>query len=330
MEHTEKAAVVPIDIGWNDVGAWSALWDSATADNDGNVCLGDVIAVESPTFYAGLQASERLGLKVIEIPSHPREGVSVEALEAALRAHPVKACLLMLNFANPTGALVPAARREALVELLRRHQVPLIEDDVYAELFFGAEPPPCTRALEADGLVMHVSSFSKSLAPGFRVGWVAGGRFAAQIVRQKLTTSLATTVAVQDALAEFLQHGGYDRHLRQLRERLAQGEAALVEAVERHFPPGTRLARPAGGYFLWLELPPGADALALHQAALARGISLAPGPIFSAQREFGRCIRLNFGHPLDGGVDQPVATLAALSREQLAAAPSVAIGNRSD
>ncbi|MBC9071142.1 PLP-dependent aminotransferase family protein [Thauera sp. CAU 1555] len=323
--HARGAAVSPEEIVVTS-GAMEGL----------NLCLqavtrpGDVIAVESPTFYAGLQASERLGLKVIEIPSHPREGVSVEALEAALRTHPVKACLLMLNFANPTGALVPAARREALVELLRRHQVPLIEDDVYAELFFGAEPPPCTRALEADGLLMHVSSFSKSLAPGFRVGWVAGGRFAAQIVRQKLTTSLATTVAVQDALAEFLQHGGYDRHLRQLRERLAQGEAALVEAVERHFPPGTRLARPAGGYFLWLELPPGADALALHQAALARGISLAPGPIFSAQREFGRCIRLNFGHPLDGGVDEPVATLAALLREQLGAAASVAIGNRVD
>ncbi|THF61474.1 PLP-dependent aminotransferase family protein [Pseudothauera nasutitermitis] len=287
-----------------------------------NLCLqavtrpGDVVAVESPTFYAGLQASERLGLQVIEIPSHPREGVSVEALERALERHPVKACLFMLNFANPTGALVPMARREALVALLRRHQVPLIEDDVYAELYFGAEPPPCTRALEADGLVMHVSSFSKCLAPGFRVGWVAGGRFARRIVRQKLTTSLATMVAAQDALADYLGHGGYDHHLRRLRQALARGEAELVQAVERHFPPGTRLARPAGGYFLWLELPPGVDALALHQDALAHGISLAPGPIFSAQREFGHCIRLNFGHPLAQGPDEAVAALAELVARQ--------------
>lgn len=322
--HARGAAVSPEEIVITS-GAMEAL----------NLCLqavtrpGDVIAVESPTFYAGLQASERLGLQVIEIPSHARDGVSVEALEAVLRTRPVKACLFMLNFANPTGALVPAARRAALVDLLRRHQVPLIEDDVYAELHFGAEPPPCTRALQTDGLVMHVSSFSKCLAPGFRVGWVAGGRFASRIVRQKLTTSLATTVAVQDALADYLQHGGYDRHLRQLRQRLAQGEAAMVEAVVRHFPSDTRLVRPAGGYFLWLELPAGADVLALHQAALARGISLAPGPIFSAQREFGRCIRLNFGHLLADGVDAAIATLAALLRAQRGG-ESVHIENRTD
>ena len=288
-----------------------------------NLCLqavtrpGDLIAIESPTFYAGLQASERLGLKVIEIPSHPREGVSLTALEDALRHHPIKACLLMLNFANPTGSLVTDARKKELVSLLHRYQIPLIEDDVYAELYFGKQAPLCTKAEDRDGFVMHVSSFSKCLAPGYRLGWVAAGRYAGQIQRQKLSTSLATTVPVQIALADYLKHGAFENHLRQLRRKLAEQEAGLVAAVERHFPEGTRLARPRGGYFLWLELPRQVDTLRLHQQALARGISTAPGPIFSAKREFGQYLRLNFGHPESTGQQQAVATLGQLIAEQL-------------
>jgi DNA-binding transcriptional MocR family regulator len=288
-----------------------------------NLCLqavtqpGDLIAIESPTFYAGLQASERLGLQVIEIPTHPREGVSLSALEDALRHHPIKACLLMLNFANPMGSLVADGNKKALVELLRRYQVPLIEDDVYAELYFGPQAPLCSKAEDRDGLVMHVSSFSKCLAPGYRLGWVAAGRFAGQIQRQKLATSLATTVPVQIALAEYLKHGGYENHLRHLRRTLAQQEAQLVDAVERHFPAGTRLARPQGGYFLWLELPRQVDALLLHQQALAHGISIAPGPIFSAKREFANCLRLNFGHADSPQRQAAIATLGQLVAAQL-------------
>ncbi len=288
-----------------------------------NLCLqavtqpGDLIAVEAPTFYAGLQASERLGLKVIEIPSHPRTGASIEALAEALRRHPVKACLLMLNFANPTGSLVSDERKQALLELLYRHQVPLIEDDVYAELYFGRQAPRCSKADDPDGLVMHVSSFSKCLAPGYRLGWVAAGRYARQLQRLKLSTSLATTGPVQIALADYLKQGGYESHLRQLRRRLAEQEAGLVEAVERHFPAGTRLARPRGGYFLWLELPRPVDTLVLHQQALARGISIAPGPIFSAKREFAHYLRLNFGHPDSPARQEAMATLGQLIAAQL-------------
>ena len=288
-----------------------------------NLCLqavtqpGDLIAVEAPTFYAGLQASERLGLKVIEIPSHPREGVSLTALAEALARHPVKACLFMLNFANPTGSLVSDENRKALLALLYRHQVPLIEDDVYTELYFGRQAPLCSKAADPDGLIMHVSSFSKCLTPGYRLGWVAAGRYARQIQRLKLSTSLATTGPVQIALADYLKHGAYDKHLRQLRLQLTAQEAALVAAIERHFPAGTRLARPQGGYFLWLELPPGVDSLLLHQQALARGISIAPGPIFSAKREFANYLRLNFGHPDSERQQQAMAILGELIAAQL-------------
>lgn len=287
-----------------------------------NLCLqavtqpGDLIAIESPTFYAGLQASERLGLKVIEIPSHPREGVSLSALEDTLRHHPIKACLFMLNFANPTGSRVSDENKKALLELLRRYDVPLIEDDVYNELYFGPQAPLCSKAEDKTGLVMHVSSFSKCLAPGYRIGWVAAGRYASRIQRQKLSLSLATTVPVQIALAEYLKHGGLENHLRHLRQTLALQEVEMVQAVERHFPTGTKLARPQGGYFLWLELPPHVDTLLLHQQALERGISIAPGPIFSAKREFKNYLRLNFGHPDSQRLDAAMATLGELIAQQ--------------
>ncbi len=296
-----------------------------------NLCLqavtrpGDLIAVESPTFYAGLQAAERLGLKVVEIPTHPRDGLSLEALADVLQRHPVKACLCMLNFSNPSGSLLPDARKKELIALLRRHQVPLIEDDVYAELYFGAQAPLCSKALDDDGLVMHVSSFAKCLAPGYRIGWVAAGRYVEQIRRQKLTSSLATSVPIQIGLANYLKQGGYDKHLRQLRQTLAAQAAAMLASVERNFPPGTRVTRPQGGYFLWLELPAGVDALAVHQQALAHGISTAPGPIFSAKREYGNFLRLNFGHPDDARQEAAIALLGRLAG---AAAQSVPIQNR--
>lgn len=164
---------------------------------------------------------------------------------------------------------------------------------------------------------MHVCSFSKSLAPGYRIGWVAAGRHAASIQRQKLSLSLATTVPVQIAIADYLRQGGYDNHLRRLRNTLAAREATLVNAVERHFPPATRLARPEGGYFLWLELPPQVDTLRLHQQALAQGISIAPGPIFSAKREFNHYLRLNFGHPDTTAMTAATAQLGQLIGQQL-------------
>ncbi|MFA7606506.1 MAG: PLP-dependent aminotransferase family protein [Rhodocyclaceae bacterium] len=290
-----------------------------------NLCLqaltrpGDLIAIESPTFYAGLQASERLGLRVIEIPSHPREGVSLSALADALRQHPIKACLFMLNFANPTGSQIPDERKRALIELLHTHQVPLIEDDVYAELHFGSAPPLCSKAVDRDGLVLHVSSFSKCLAPGYRLGWVAAGRYAQAVQRQKYATSLATTVPVQIAVAEYLKHGGFDSHLRRLRQQLAIQERQLVADIETLFPVGTRLARPGGGYFVWLELPGQVDTLRLQEDALVCGISIAPGPIFSAKRDFRRNLRLNFGHPASARQREALVILGDLIRQQLAA-----------
>ncbi|HEX7643597.1 MAG TPA: PLP-dependent aminotransferase family protein [Burkholderiaceae bacterium] len=285
-----------------------------------NLCLlavakpGDAIVIESPTFYAALQALERIGLEAIEVPTHPREGMDLAALDKALRRHRPKACWLMTNFQNPLGSSMPDEKKRDLVELLTRHDVPLIEDDVYGELYFGSKKPALAKASDTAGLVMHCSSFSKSLAPGYRVGWAAAGRYATAVTRLKLTTSLSTSAPAQEALADYLGKGGYDRHLRQLRHTLSLQQTAIMEAVARHFPADTRATRPGGGYFLWLELPAGADAIEIHRQAIALGISIAPGPMFSVQHGYGNCVRLNYGHPLDKRAMDAVATLGKLVR----------------
>lgn len=283
-----------------------------------NLCLlavarpGDAVIIESPTFYAALQALERLGLNAIEVPTHPRDGIDLEALALALDRHRPKACWLMTNFQNPLGGLMPDEKKQKLVALLAAREVPLIEDDVYGELYFGSRRPAPAKAYDSQGLVMHCSSFSKCLAPGYRVGWVAPGRFALQIARLKLTTTLSASGPAQAAIADYLAKGGYDKHLRQLRHALSVQQSAMMRGVVRHFPPGTRATRPAGGYFLWIELPGRVDTLEIHRQALSLGISVAPGPMFSAQRNFANCLRLNYGHPWDARADEALATLGRL------------------
>ncbi|WP_342316851.1 PLP-dependent aminotransferase family protein [Lysobacter sp. FW306-1B-D06B] len=275
---------------------------------------GDAVLVESPCFYAALQSLERNGLRAVEVPTHPRDGVDLEALERSILRHSPRACWLMPTFHNPLGATMPDAAKRDLVALLARHGIPLIEDDVYAELHHGAQRPLPAKAHDREGGVLHCSSFSKCLAPGYRIGWVAAGRFRETIARNKLTTTLNTNVPAQHAISRYLQGGGYDRHLRRLRATLAAQQATYIEAVAACFPEGTRVTRASGGYFAWIELPDGRDALALHRRALQAGISIAPGPIFSASRGFGHCLRLNFGHPFDARSQSALESLGALAR----------------
>jgi DNA-binding transcriptional MocR family regulator len=285
-----------------------------------NLCLqavtqpGDLVAIEAPAFYACLQVLERLKLKAVEIPVHPREGMDLGVLAQTLEKHPVKAVWCMTNFQNPVGASMPEAKKQALVELLARHEVPLIEDDVYAELYYSQQAPKPAKAFDTQGLVMHCGSFAKSLAPGYRIGWVAAGRFAQKIERLKLMTSLCASMPAQAAIADYLQHGGYDRHLRKLRYALEGQQASMLAAIARYFPAQTRVSQPSGGYFLWLELPEQMDALKLFHMALAQGISIAPGPIFSPTRRFGNCIRLNYGSPWNDGTEQAMETLGRIVR----------------
>ena len=310
LRYMTSSVLLPMDELVITNGAMEAL----------NLCLqsvtrpGDLVAIESPAFYACLQVLERLELRAVEIPVQPREGIDLAVLADSLERLPIRACWFMSSLQNPLGASMSEANKEALYALLQRHQVPLIEDDVYAELYYGKQPPRPVKSHDREGLVMHCGSFSKSLAPGYRVGWVAGGRFAESISRLKLMTTLSPSVPAQAAIADYLQHGGYDRHLRRLRHTLEMQQSAMLASAARHFPQQTRVTRPAGGYFLWFEFPEQVDSLQLFRLALAQGISLAPGPIFSASRRFGHCARLNHGHPWTAQSEEAMAVLGRILR----------------
>lgn len=308
LRYLADGLTVPVDDIIITNGALDALNLSLAAVTQ----PGDAVIVESPTFYAALQSLERNQLHAIEVATHPREGIDLQALEDAIVQHRPRACWLMTTFQNPLGSLMPDRKKEALVRLLTRHDIALIEDDVYGELYFGEHRPRPAKAFDKEGIVMHCSSFSKTLAPGYRVGWVAGGRYARQIMRNKLTTSLATAAPTQAAIAAYLEKGGYDRHLRQFRQALAVQQGELLQAVARYFPKGTRATRPAGGYFVWVELPAHIDTLKVHRAALDHGISIAPGPLFSSSGAFRNFLRLNHGHPWNADMEQGMATLGKL------------------
>lgn len=278
---------------------------------------GDVIAVESPTYFGVLQAIEGLGMRALEIPANPRTGIDVDALEEALKTQPVRAMVLTPNVSNPLGAIMPDEAKERVVKLARKHDVPVIEDDVYGELVFDGSRPRPLRAFDPgpDSRVLLVGSVSKTLAPGYRVGWCVGGKWHDQVLRLKYTQSLASPTLTQMAVAEFLGSGGYDRHLRRLRSHLAGQVERYRDAVIDAFPDGTRVSAPRGGFVLWVEMPPGVDALELQDRALERGVVIAPGPVFSARNRFGNFLRLSAGMPWSPRVEGAIATLGGLVDE---------------
>jgi DNA-binding transcriptional MocR family regulator len=300
--HTEAADIVVTN------GALEALNLSLAAVTQ----PGDSVIIESPSFYAALQAIERMGLRAIEVPGHPDQGIDLTALEQAIIKHQPKACWLMTNFQNPTGSLMPEEKKQALVALITRHQLPLIEDDVYRELYFGKQRPLPAKAWDTEGWVMHCSSFSKSLAPGYRVGWVSAGRFTDKITRLKISTTLATSIPAQHALASYLAKGGYDKHLRQLRHQLMLQQLQFSQAIHQHLPEQVRFNLPQGGYFFWLQLPEHIDSLQFFQQAIKQNISLAPGHMFSSQQQYANFIRLNYGHPLNSHSLQAIQALGNL------------------
>ena len=273
---------------------------------------GDTIAVESPTYFGLLHVLEALQLKVLELPTDPTSGLDVAALEQALAAGTVKACLLSSSFNNPLGCLMSDEKKRVILDLLARHDVPLIEDDIYGDIYFGRERPRPFVAFDRRGTTVYCSSFSKTIAPGYRIGWIATGRHMRKVLERKFATTLCGPALPQTAFADFLSSGGYDGHLRRVRRAFEDNIAQTARAIDRSFPAGTRVTRPAGGFVLWLELPGGLKSRALFDPAIERGVCFAPGDVFSASRRFGNCLRLSCGYPWNPRLEKGVRTIGEL------------------
>ncbi len=280
---------------------------------------GDAVAIETPVYFNFLQLIEDLGLKALEIPASPRGGISLEALEYALDRNvgEVKACIVITNFNNPLGGRMSDEGKQRLVEMLEEHSVPLIEDDIYGDLSHNDDRPSVAKSFDTSGNVLLCSSFSKTVAPGYRVGWIAAGRYQEQIERGKMLVNVATASPTQLAIAEFLANGGYEHHLRSVRRVYARQAAQMGDAIGRTFPSGTRVSRPQGGFVLWVEMPEGIDSLILYEKAKVLGITIAPGPLFSVDGHYRNCIRLNAAC-WNPSVEVAIETLGRLAAKQLA------------
>jgi DNA-binding transcriptional MocR family regulator len=276
---------------------------------------GDAVAIESPTYFAIFQIMESHGLKVVEIPTDPVSGMDIEYLEQAIPRFDIKACLVVNNFNNPLGSCMPDERKRDLVTMLSRMEIPLIEDDIYGELYFGKTRPKTCKSFDNDGLVLHCASFSKSLAPGYRIGWTIPGRYKEAIIRLKRMHTVSTNTLAQAAVADFLSKGRFELHLRHLRRALHTQSLRYIQAVSEYFPDDTCITRPLGGFVLWIEMNRKIDAFKLHKRALTYNIGIAPGQIFSSQGRFENCFRISYGEPWNPKIEDGIKTLGKLLRD---------------
>lgn len=300
-----------------DIVTTTGCMDALTLCLSATTQPGDVIALESPAYSGTFQLAESLGLKVLEVPTNPVTGVDLEYLDKAIPKFKIKACVFVTNFSNPLGSVMPDKNKRELVRLMNKYDIPLIEDDIYADLYFGKTRPSSCKQYDRNGNVLLCNSFSKSLAPGYRVGWTVPGKYKEKILRLKLNHSISSATLPQAAIAHFLENGRYDHHLRNLRKMLHTQCLRYQQAIADHFPEDTCVTRPQGGYVLWLELNPAINTFELYDRAIRKKVSFAPGRIFSLQDRYSNCLRLSHGTPWSKQVEDGLKTLGKLAHQLL-------------
>lgn len=273
---------------------------------------GDTILLESPTFLCYLQLIEDLNMQALEIPADPSTGLDVERLEKTLDEHDIRAALFNSTFQNPLGFDMAAEAKEELVTLFTERGIPIIEDNIYNNLYFGELKPLSLKHFDNQGMVLYCNSFSKDLMPDLRIGWVLAGKYREKVKRLKFNNSLASPQLMQHALAQYLEGSGYERHLRKLRNSLRKQAADMSHSIVRYFPAETRISSPKGGLTLWVELPGNVDSLKLFRLAEKENISILPGTLCSGTGQYDHCIRLCYGHPWNDRMEKGMATLGRL------------------
>ncbi|WP_399506612.1 PLP-dependent aminotransferase family protein [Xanthomonas translucens] len=274
---------------------------------------GDVVLVETPTYHGILQAVAALRLKVLEVPTRAGHGIDATRLDALLQRTPARAAVLVPNFNNPLGSLTPDSAKRALLDRCARHGTVVIEDDIYGELDWSGQRPRPLRHLDTHDNVITCGSFSKVLAPGLRVGWLLGSEWSDALVRAKYFSTVGGASLPQLALADYLERHDLERHLRKLRCTLADNGQRLRETIVRHWPAGTRIGDPAGGFSLWLQLANGGSGQALFEAALAAGIGTSPGHLYSSRGDYADHLRLSCGQPWSETLENAMRRLGKLA-----------------
>ena len=278
---------------------------------------GDTVAVECPNYFGIYQSIENLGLKVVEIQADPVDGLDLDALQKAIKKFSIKACVAVPNFNNPLGTCMSDDNKKKLVEIITKHNIPLIEDDTYGELHFGKNRPISCKVYDTKGLVMYCASISKSLAPGYRIGWTLPGKFFEQVKQIKRIQNISSPSLTQAAIAHYLKNGRYEYHLKNLRKALHTQSLRYMQAIIEYFPADTKVSRPAGGFTFWIELNGKVDSFKLRTEAMKHKISIVPGKIFSASIDYSNYIRLSFGKPWSDDADYGLMMLGKIIKKMI-------------
>jgi DNA-binding transcriptional MocR family regulator len=286
-----------------------------------NLCIniltkpGDIVLIESPTMFPVFTALEHRGLRAVEIPYSAKHGLDPDQFEYLTDRHDIRACVLMPAHQFPTGTSTPESAVRRIAEIARRKNLPIIENGGYMDLQYGKSCAPTFKRFDDGGLVLQVGSFSNTLAPGYGMGWLVPGRFREKIVQMKFASNLISGGIFQRAVADYMQSGNFNRHLRNLRGKLLARMEDGIGLMEKYFPPGCRVTKPSGGFMCWVEGPETFDSIAACRDALARGVGLPPGPLFSVREAFRNCIGLNFSFPWTTDAEGRLKAIGELIRE---------------
>lgn len=275
---------------------------------------GDIVASESPTYYGSMQTVQALGLKMLEIPTSPETGISLDALELALEQWPIKILQVTPSCNNPTGHTMPDANKQRLLEMANEHDIAIIEDDIYGDLAYQYPRSRSIKSFDTQGRVLFCSSFSKTLSPAFRTGWCAPGRYIQQVKHMKYVSTACNSILQPRAIAEFIAQGYYERHIRKCRSQYLRNRDRMLEWVNSYFPEGTKMSYPKGGFLLWVELPKRVDTVVLNEKLQKENISIAPGILFTAAEKYQNCIRLNYALDTSEEVEAAIKMIGEIAK----------------
>ncbi len=278
--------------------------------------MGDYILLQETIFYGAWQAAENLGLKVITIPEHPEHGLDLEAFKKAITSYPIKVCLLMLNSHNPIGFTVNEDIKFELAKLLHEHEIYLIEDDVYEELYYDQKKPLSMKYYDQQNLVLHCSSFSKTLGAGFRVGWVYAGKFSEHIQHVQLMSTISVNSFIQNALADYLTHRHYEKHLKNLRNTLKRLKNQYYQYLIKKLPEDCQVSYYPSGYFLWITLPQHIDSSRIYEKMILNDIGVAPSILFYRKNKKQNHIRINCSFEMNDEMINKIDLLIAQISER--------------
>lgn len=278
---------------------------------------GDTVAIETPVFFSLISILEKLKMNVVEIPTSPITGMELDILEEIIMKEKVKTVIFSPTFQNPLCSVMPPCNKKRLYHISEKYNLTLIEDDIYGDCSFDGQKHFPVKSFDKSKRIIYCSSFSKTLAPGLRIGWAIPGKRLDNFTNFKQISSLGGTLLTQLAIADYLKHGFYKSHLSNFQKNIYLQTTQMKMLIKKILPDNIKVSNPTGGYFLWLELDDKINSYNIHNIAFSKHIGIVPGPVFSSSDKYLNCIRISCGNPITEKIIKGLEVLDLIIRNEL-------------